>query len=175
MSVWNLGDYIFKNLSVKKRQQNMASDPERWEPFTITSAVWHLHTDWECKQQLKAFQLIRGDYHWHKVMIWQVSLSADSTSPMISNPHSFNAPTSSQSSSGSSRDRVITGNKTRGITATHKDIIQSRSNCSVTEVAMRYKGVWRRNEGLRLKCSFRRFVVRTGSSRILVELCDRSH
>ena len=29
------------------KQSNMASDPEKWERFTITVTVWHLHTDVE--------------------------------------------------------------------------------------------------------------------------------
>lgn len=31
---------------------NMASDPEKLEHFTITSTVWHLYADRDCKQQL---------------------------------------------------------------------------------------------------------------------------
>lgn len=71
--------------------------------------------------------------------------------------------------------RVIMGNKKGDIQVTRKDIIQSQSNCSVTEVDMRYKGGWLRKDGLMLNSSFRRFAVQTRSSQILVEVCDRSH
>lgn len=45
VSVWHLGDYIINKISIQQCQLNMASDPEKWEHFTITSTVWHLHTD----------------------------------------------------------------------------------------------------------------------------------
>lgn len=44
--------YIIKKQKYEEMSINMASDPEKLEHFTITSTVWHLYADRDCKQQL---------------------------------------------------------------------------------------------------------------------------